>query len=117
MCESLTYLGTCYLLGQYVVLGKYELDRIVGEIIFYAAKNNFLLLISMELRKMIACFQFRLGVYITKHAEKQFISMSVDDLNDYYPLHAYNCLHQTECVKGIKALCLSLLWDFALRFF
>ena len=99
------------------MLGKNKLDRIVGEIILCAAKNNFLLLISLEIRKMITCFQFRLGVYITKHAEKQFISNSVDDLNDYYSLLAYNCLHQTECAVGIKALRLSLLWDFALRFF
>ena len=79
-----------YLPGQYVVLGKNKLDRIVGEIILCAAKNNFLLLISLEIRKAIACFQFRLGVYITNHAEKQFISISVDDLNDYFPLYGYN---------------------------
>ena len=89
----------------------------MGEIILCAAKNNFLLLISLEIRKKTACFQFRLGVYIMRHTEKQFNSISVDDLNDYYPLLAYNYLHQTECVVGIKALRLSLLWDFPLRFF
>ena len=95
VCKSATYKGTCYLPGQYVVLGKNELDLNVGKIILCAVYEKKLYFV---IRKMIACFQFRLGVYITKHAEKQFISIPVDDLYDYYPLHAYKCLQETECL-------------------
>ena len=93
LCKSATYKGTRYIPGQYVALGKDKFDLIVGNVLLVAVFRKRLYFV---IKKMVANFQFRLGIYCLMPAEAQLACAEINNLCDYYPLYAYKSAHNHE---------------------